>query len=100
MELATCDPVQVRPPFSSTPDHRQDELARICRCWRVGTEHQRREKAFAARSAIALPIARDDVAAGEGAFRTWRVASASEKTKSSTSRPSRAIACARTPGNA
>src|SRR5581483_4576483 len=44
-----------------------------------------------------LPIASDDVAAGDGAFRTWTTPSDPSKTKSSTIDPSAFIACARTP---
>ena len=48
-------------------------------------------------SAITSASASDEVAAGEGALRTWTACSVSETTKSSTSDPSRPIACARTP---
>src|SRR5262249_22931692 len=50
-----------------------------------------------ARSAMWSPIARHEVAAGEGALRTWRDDGPSPKTKSSTRLPSRVIACARIP---
>src|SRR5215207_2244146 len=49
------------------------------------------------RSAIARAIASEEVAAGEGALRTWRARSVSDKTKSSISAPSRPSACALTP---
>ncbi len=39
----------------------------------------------------------DDVAAGDGAFRTWRTPPLSATTKSSTRSPARETACARTP---
>ena len=41
-----------------------------------------------------------EVAAGEGALRTWMARGVAERTKSSTRRPSRATACARTPAKA
>src|SRR5262245_18277736 len=50
-----------------------------------------------ARSAMWSPIARQEVAPGEGALRTWRDDGPSPKTKSSTRPPSRVIACARMP---
>src|SRR5581483_12389167 len=50
-----------------------------------------------AMSAIMRPIASDEVAAGDGALRTWITPGALEITKSSTSVPSRFSACARTP---
>ena len=43
------------------------------------------------------PIAKDAVAAGLGAFRTWRDCSFLSNTKSSISEPSLPTACARTP---
>src|SRR2546425_392255 len=52
------------------------------------------------RSAITSAIARHAVAAGEGALRTCRIPSSSEKTKSSISRPSPDTAWARTPAPA
>src|SRR5215211_5105482 len=52
---------------------------------------------LSARSAMSRARASADVAAGEGALRTWRARSVSETTKSSTSLPSRARAWARTP---
>ena len=44
-------------------------------------------------------IASDEVAPGEGAFRTCSARSVCENTKSSTSRPARSTAWARTPAN-
>ena len=48
-------------------------------------------------SAISRASASDEVAAGEGALRTWSAGSVRETTKSSTSEPSRATAWARIP---
>src|SRR5262249_46690594 len=54
-------------------------------------------QAASTRSAIRRASGRADVAAGEGALRTWSACSVSWTTKSSTRVPSRFIAWARTP---
>src|SRR2546429_1176187 len=56
-----------------------------------------RPKVSAASSATWRPIAREAVAAGEGALRTWIASGSATMRKSSTSEPSGLTACARTP---
>src|SRR5439155_16067152 len=54
-------------------------------------------KVSATRPAMCRPIASEAVAAGDGALRTWIASCETAIRKSSTSEPSGATACARTP---
>src|SRR6185436_15077173 len=71
------------------PEDAQHFAAYVC--------HEASENASSARSAMARPIAIEEVAAGEGALRTWKMRSDVWTMKSSTSPPSEPSACARTP---
>src|SRR5437773_866697 len=93
-----------RTPPSPPPDHTWRS-----RSWARSRRRSRRANAAgpkrfyprpmvsAASSAMWRPIAREAVAAGEGALRTWIASGSATMRKSSTSEPSGLTACARTP---